>query len=78
MSHLYKLHDEILSEYEAATERHFGLSRSVIVGSAAVKRGNNEASPPLSVLDATEQARVRWEVAKKRLHDFGIDASKRM
>lgn len=68
-----KEHDEALKEYETAKEAYFNLSGAVTSRFAAVYGGHHEANPSLDLLEAADEAKERWEVAKGRLHDIAVE-----
>lgn len=64
---------EALTEYEYAKEAYFDLSGTVTSHFAAVYHGQQNASPPLDLLNEATEARSRWEAAKSRLHEIAVE-----
>jgi hypothetical protein len=67
---------EALREGEIAKEACFDLTGAVTSRFAAVYRGQQEATPPLDLLNSATKARSRWEAAKERRREIALEWAK--
>jgi hypothetical protein len=67
---------EALTEYENAKEAYFDLSGTVTSHFAAAYHGQQNANPPLNLLNAATVAKGRWEAAKNRLREIAVEWAK--
>jgi hypothetical protein len=68
--------DEALRECEIAKEECLDLTGAVTSRYAAVYHGQQDATPPLDLLNAATKAKSRWKAAKKRRHEIAVEWAK--